>query len=89
MHLIVAVGLLCVLHVGQSHSPGLGLNMSASDGSSEEAACPFTVDIPSAEFLTATLAGCTGAALLNKKIKGKNLHCLLLRRNFFFKKFIL
>jgi hypothetical protein len=32
--------------------------MSASDGSSEEAACPFAADIPSAEFLTAALAGC-------------------------------
>ena len=63
MHFIVAVGLLRVLHVGQSHSPGLGLNMSAIDGSSEEAACPFAADIPSAEFLTVALAGCTGAAL--------------------------
>jgi hypothetical protein len=32
--------------------------MSASDGSSEEASWPL-----SAEFLTAALAGCTGAAL--------------------------
>jgi hypothetical protein len=37
--------------------------MSASDGSSEEASWPFAADIPSAEFLTDTLAGCTGAAL--------------------------
>jgi hypothetical protein len=65
MHFIVAVGLLRVLHVGQSHSPGLGLNMSASDGSSEEAARPFAADIPSPEFLTASLAGCTGTSFLS------------------------
>ena len=39
------------------------MNMLASDGSSEEAAWPFATDIPSAEFLTAAFAGCTGAAL--------------------------
>jgi hypothetical protein len=58
MHLIVAVGLLRVKHFGQSHSPGLGLNKSASDGSSEEAACPLAADIPSVECLPAALAGC-------------------------------
>jgi hypothetical protein len=54
MHLTLASALLRVMHLAQSHSPGLGLNMSASDGSAEEAAWPFAA----------------GAALLRRDLAG-------------------
>jgi len=49
MHLTLASDLLRVMHLGQSHSPGLALNNSASDGwldePDAEVACPFAPDI--------------------------------------------
>jgi hypothetical protein len=44
MHLTLASALFRVIHFAQSHSPGLGLNMSASDGKAEEVAADALLD---------------------------------------------
>ena len=58
MHLTLASALLRVMHLAQSHSPGLGLNISASDGNAEEAVAGAASFAAAAAHALSTHASC-------------------------------